>query len=57
MMNIYDDNDMRRRRRSYCMKTSDTASPAGEFTAVMLFRAAARAQLYTLYMSQHRIVQ
>ena len=57
MMNMYEDNDMRRRRRSYCMKTSDTASPVGEFTAVMLFCAAARAQPYTLYMSQHRIVQ
>ena len=51
MVNIYEDNDMRRRRRSYCMKTSDTASPMGEFTAVILFRAAARAQSYTLYMT------
>ena len=51
MMKMYEDNDMRRRRRSYCVKTSDTASPVGEFTAVMLFRAAAWAQSYTLYMS------
>ena len=54
MMNMYEDNDMRRRRRSYCMKTSDTASPVGEFTAVKLFRAAARAQSYTLYMSHRK---
>ena len=53
MMNMYEGNDMRRRRRSYCMKTSDTASPVGEFTAVMLFCAAARAHSYTLYMSTH----
>ena len=57
MMNMYEDNDMRRRTRENFEKTSDTASPVGEFTAVMLFCAAARAQPYTLYMSQHRIVQ
>ena len=52
-MNIYDDNDMRRRRRENLMKQSETASPAGEFTAVLLFSAAARAHTYTLYMSTH----
>ena len=53
MMNIYEGNEMRRRTRANFEKTSDTASPVGEFTAVMLFRAAARAPSYTLYM-QHR---
>ena len=57
MMNMYEDNDMRRRTHENFVKTSDTASPVGEFTAVMLFRAAARAQPYTLYMSTHKIVQ
>ena len=57
MMNMYEDNDMRRRTRENFEKSSETASLAREFTALMLFCAAARAQPYTLYMSQHRIVQ
>ena len=51
IMNIHEGNEMRRRTRANFEKTSDTASPVGEFTAVMLFCAAARAQSYTLYMS------
>ena len=53
IMNIHEGNEMRRRTRANFEKTSDTASPVGEFTAVMLPCAAARAQSYTLYM-QHR---
>ncbi len=54
IMNIHEGNEMRRRTRANFEKTSDTASPVGEFTAVMLFRAAARAQSYTLYMSHRK---
>ena len=53
MMNMYEDNDMRRRTHENFEKSSETASPTREFTALMLFCAAARAQPYTLYMSQH----
>ena len=50
-MKINEANDMRRRTRENFEKSSETASPMGEFTAVMLFCAAARAHSYTLHMS------
>ena len=57
IINIHEGNEMRRRTRANFEKTSDTASPMGEFTAVMLFLCGRTGPvLYTLHVA-HRIVQ
>ena len=57
IMNIHEGNEMRRRTRANFEKTSDTASPVGEFTAVMPFLCGRTGPvLYTLHATQ-KIVQ